>query len=162
MAVAVSICAENIERGEQMSRRKNEDARSANPRRSARCKRIVFGWLPILISLGWVMNGSAAVASTSDQPEEGIRCVTHNRFREIARDQFVVDHITECGPLRANSVPVQAQAAPVSSTALESGVLQSDSEDRVAIWSAARSRLSNAQYDRSLRAMRGVFVGRGR
>lgn len=120
-------------------------------------------------------NQPARAAFPSDLEEEvaaclrgapaGLRCETRNWPREVSHRNFVIDRVTECRPLttRTYSGRPTPRGASEQAPALEGGdettarslVLATE---RVVRWSSDRSRLSNAQYDRSLNAMHATRV----
>ena len=117
-----------------------------------------------MMGLTTLVIASTASATFAAGADEGTRCETRNQLREVARRHFVVDRVTECRSIRMLRDEVKQKAASSAEDfrAVPNDRREDRAEDRAALWSASRSRLGNAQYDRSLRAMRGVFVEKSR
>lgn len=121
-----------------------------------------------LLALVMMVGGAAGSVRAADFELDpivasGFRCETRHRAREVVRRQFVLDRTTECRPLLA-LVSRPASAPAMGDLAIEAA---SDAEGarpagEAATWSGDRRRLGNAQYDRSLRAMRGSLSRRPR
>lgn len=142
---------------------------------------------------GWA---SEAGSRRVEQAEEraGFRCEHRNELREVARNTFVVDRVTECAPRGLRSERLRPEArelarfatspstSPSTSTSTApstvppiapstelvdtpSGRLQVVDRDRRAVvaaerrveWRSDRTRLANAQFDRSVRVWEKGF-----
>ena len=94
----------------------------------------------------------------------GVVCETRNSMREVSRRNFVVDRVTECRPkLTMLSVPGLPEPTKSISVERAEGAMPGASVvsvAQIARWSDDHRRLSNAQYDRSLRAMKEAFKRR--
>jgi hypothetical protein len=150
------------------------------------CRALAFGFLLMALIPGLASEADAACGSgthtaavlSQGHAPSGFRCETRNRAREVSRRNFVIDRVTECLPIFRNLIrteydrgphaslrqaivpapqslaPSAATTSPVSTPATEPREIPAA---RCARWSRGRDRLSNAQHDRILRAMAGVF-----
>ena len=103
----------------------------------------------------------------------GLHCETQPPYRRVSRYDFVVDRVTDCRPLAFGCPETRdapARSRPQASvedgpTLPRAADLDSKSPipaDRLAAWATGRRRLANAQYDRSVRALRDRFRGAAR
>ena len=111
----------------------------------------------LVLVTGMAWGGGTAMAG-----ELGRRCETRVEPRAIFGRNYVLDRVTVCERIDRSPAPrVDARAALRPAPPIGWGEPVEVEASRVE-WDAERQTLRNAQYDRSLRALRGTFPRRVR
>ncbi|MAG29559.1 MAG: hypothetical protein CL908_01540 [Deltaproteobacteria bacterium] len=125
-------------------------------------------WLSSALLVGPASaRGGEVSAMGPVESGRALRCATRAQPREIGKNQYVIDRVTECAffealasasapPTAAATVRLAERSCEASRAAgpLPASTAPEPTEDQRASWSRSRDRLSNAQHASSLRGVR--------